>query len=276
LAEGPDARGLSCNATGLHLAGAPLLQTTPVGFEPRADREIQALIAIAYLGAEDGARLLPGLQVVAKALNEGQFAKAMIAAVFLRLPDLDEAGARHVAETDILLRQYNPAELRDWRGWWTTGGDDGPPGANGASLTGVAYQGKYHDKLVNEIANFARAHGAIVLKSVSLQDINGVVATTDLIIQPYPGAKLRIIEVKTGLNPTFTDPQRFLYPWVELGDHVWPADNGMTKLGFPKGTLLPPMKFWLVYQRNENSPMWFKSLRDLQKIAKLNRSADDD
>jgi hypothetical protein len=56
LAEGPDARGLSCDATGLHLAGAPLLQTTPVGFEPRADHEIQALIAIAYLGAEDGAR----------------------------------------------------------------------------------------------------------------------------------------------------------------------------------------------------------------------------
>ena len=106
LANGSGVPGLSCDETGLHLGGAPLLRRTAAGFEPRLTHEVEALIAKAYGGAEDGTRLACGLRVVADCLNKGEMARAMIAAVYLSLPDLDQDGADGVAKIDALLRQY--------------------------------------------------------------------------------------------------------------------------------------------------------------------------
>jgi hypothetical protein len=68
-----------------------------------------------------------GLAVVAKALNVGDLGKAMVAAVRLRLPDLDPAGAERLTSADeTLAKAYNEQEPRDWRGRWTTGGTGRP------------------------------------------------------------------------------------------------------------------------------------------------------
>jgi hypothetical protein len=69
----------------------------------------------------DPAKLKPGLDVVAKALNNGDLGRAMVAVVHLRLPRLDSLRAIFPEETEGSLAKYNPAEPRDSRGRWTTG-----------------------------------------------------------------------------------------------------------------------------------------------------------
>ena len=55
-------------------------------------------------------RPYPGLEVIAQALNQGDIGRAMVAAVQLRLPDLDEEGAAHIAFADEALTKYDPNE----------------------------------------------------------------------------------------------------------------------------------------------------------------------
>jgi len=229
LANEPGATGLSCDENGVHLGGAPLLRRTETGFEPRPSYEIEALIAKAYGGAEDGARLSSGLRCIADCLNNGELARAMIAAVFLRLPDLEPDGAEGIAKVDALFRQYDPNEPRDRRGRWTTGGMGGSaeapvaaPAANpkpvqtptpvpapasepehsahlinadysddGGHLTDVAYNNKFHDEVVEEVAELAREHGSRVVTEVDLKAVNGATTRADLIIAPADGGLWR-------------------------------------------------------------------------------------
>jgi hypothetical protein len=53
--------------------------------------------------------------VVAKALNEGNIARAMIAAVLMRMPECDKKMLEKAG--------FDPNEARDARGRWTDGGD---------------------------------------------------------------------------------------------------------------------------------------------------------
>jgi hypothetical protein len=84
----------------------------------------------AYGYRADPTRLHRGLAVIAHALNLGDMGRAMVAAVQLRLSDLDWEGAKRVAYADDLLNKYNPGEPRDERGRWTTGG---APSANSSA-----------------------------------------------------------------------------------------------------------------------------------------------
>jgi hypothetical protein len=122
LAKAAEELGLSCDATGLKLAGAPLLRQGSDGaYSPRAPEEVQALLACAY--GEAGAKLSrSGLDTVARALNQGDLAKAMTAALFLRLPPIDEDGARRIANADQALAKYDPGQARDPNGRWTSDG----------------------------------------------------------------------------------------------------------------------------------------------------------
>jgi hypothetical protein len=117
--------GLSCTSAGLSLAGAPLLRTTAGGFAPRPSEEISGLMKAAYGRNNDPADLGPGLEVVAKALNQGDLGRAMIAALRLKLPELTWEGAVRLAHAHDALTKYDPDEPRDWRGRWTTGGGTG-------------------------------------------------------------------------------------------------------------------------------------------------------
>jgi hypothetical protein len=99
---------------------------TPLGFEPRPADEVSVLAKSAYGEDVDPPSLLRGLEVVAQALNRRDLGRAMVAAVRLRLPELDWDGAIRMTRAEHVLAKYDPNEPRDWRGRWTTGGAAGP------------------------------------------------------------------------------------------------------------------------------------------------------
>jgi hypothetical protein len=115
LSNYPGSLGLSCDEDGLELAGVPLLNKTNQGFIARPANEIEHLIASAY-GADTFSDLtMTRLEAVARALNAGELAYAMTAAVLLKFPELDWNGAARLAQADDLLK-YDPDEPRDWHG----------------------------------------------------------------------------------------------------------------------------------------------------------------
>lgn len=125
LADKPGTQGLTCGPEGVSLAGVPLLRKTLRGFAVRSDEEIGALMLAAYGEIGDRRRLVRGLRGTAAALNRGDSELAMIAAVHLRLRDLDSVAASRIAAVDDFLVKYDPDEPRDRRGRWTTGGFGG-------------------------------------------------------------------------------------------------------------------------------------------------------
>jgi hypothetical protein len=134
LTNEPDGLGLSCTTAGLSLAGVPLLRKTKAGFAPRPAPEIASLVEAAY-GA-DPTRLQSSVGMIAEALNRGDFARAMIAAVLTRTPELSREAASRLAGAEKKLSKYlphyNPNEPRDWEGRWTTDGAGGPSAPAGA------------------------------------------------------------------------------------------------------------------------------------------------
>ena len=121
LANEPGSFGLSCHAGGVSLAGVPLLRKSAKGFAPRPTPEIDALMQCAYGSEADAIKLTRGLDVVAEALNRGDLGRAMIGAVHLRLDELSFGAAARIARADDALAKFDPNELRDDRGRWTTG-----------------------------------------------------------------------------------------------------------------------------------------------------------
>jgi hypothetical protein len=124
LSNEPRERGLSCTPDGVALAGIPLIRKTPTGFIPRPAGEIASLLKAAY---GDRPMALPSrLDTIAKALDSGDFAMAMIAAVHTQTPELDAAAAMRLAQAEDRLAKYNynPDEPRDGRGRWTAEGSD--------------------------------------------------------------------------------------------------------------------------------------------------------
>ena len=126
LADGSSALGVSFGPDGPSLAGAPLLQRTITGLAPRPADELGMLMKSAYGGERDIAGLKAGLGVVAQVLNHGDEARAMIAALQLRLSELDWRGAVRIAAAQNALAKFSPDQPRDWHGRWTNGDGGGP------------------------------------------------------------------------------------------------------------------------------------------------------
>jgi hypothetical protein len=108
------------------LPASLLFAKTPAGFIPRPAGEIASLLKAAY---GDRPMALPSrLDTIAKALNSGDFAMAMIAAVHTQTPELDAAAAMRLAQAEDRLAKYNynPDEPRDRRGRWTAEGSATP------------------------------------------------------------------------------------------------------------------------------------------------------
>ena len=116
--------GLDCTTDGVTLAGVPLLRRTVRGFVPRDDLEIRWLLESAYGQAVDADRVVKGLAIVARALNEREPARAMIGALLLELCELDWAGAARLAQADDTLAKFDPDEARDERGRWAANGNE--------------------------------------------------------------------------------------------------------------------------------------------------------
>jgi hypothetical protein len=115
LASGPQEEGLWCSPEGLSLTGRPLLQKKENSLQPKALPELQAALDDAY-GATprlDARNYLPGLNGIARSLNKGDLALAMIGSVLLKLPDIPEANTR----------KYSDEQARDSNGRWTQGAE---------------------------------------------------------------------------------------------------------------------------------------------------------
>jgi hypothetical protein len=103
----------------------------------------------------------------------------MIAAVFLKLTELDWHAAVQIADTEdrLIKGGFDPNEPRSQAGRWTGGGDERE---TRSSLPGfafhseaestasdlfneIAYQGEFHDILVEDWAEHLRSLGATVL-----------------------------------------------------------------------------------------------------------------
>jgi hypothetical protein len=89
-------------------------------YAPRPKSEIDHALTAAYGMSFDSAARSGGLAAVAKALNDGQMTRAMIAALHLRLPPLP-------VDASDRLAKYSPDQPRDWHGRWTTGSENGSP-----------------------------------------------------------------------------------------------------------------------------------------------------
>jgi len=138
LDDGRSVLGLRCDQGGLSLAGVSLLRKGEQGFEPRPKPELQLLLSRGLGVDADFSDRLSGIETVARALNEEDLSKALIAAVLLRLPELDWEGAVAISKADDSLHKYNSNEPRDERGRWTTGAIVEP---GSASTTYVADAG---------------------------------------------------------------------------------------------------------------------------------------
>ena len=143
--------GVACDAEGLRIGGTPLLTRDARGhWTPRDEDEINPALSRLYGFPLDFVRKRAGLEVVAKALGNGEIARAQIAALLLQLPDPPAAGA---AERDAgskvrlaldiatcgLLKVDDDWDAKHPRtgaapnpGWFApTGGGTGATGASG-------------------------------------------------------------------------------------------------------------------------------------------------
>src|ERR1700743_695898 len=107
-------RGLSCTPDGVALAGVALVHKTQAGFVPRPAADIASLLKSAY--GEQPMALQSRLGAITKALNRGDFATAMIAAVHTQTPELTAEAAARLVRVDRELAKYdiNPLAPRDW------------------------------------------------------------------------------------------------------------------------------------------------------------------
>ena len=266
LTDSDGSLGLSCTSSGISLAGVPLLRMTISGFAPRSADEIHALIGGAYGPDINPTALALGLEVIAKALNQGDLARAMVAAVRLRLPDLSWEGAVRITHIENALAKHNfdPDEPRDTRGRWMTGGagyagNSAMPNApetadhevNPETITPAAYNGFFHDDVVADYASYLRSKGQNILTEVRLAMADGsVLSRIDILGRDPKTAFVYGIEVKTGDRPDFTEGQAIVYPHLMWGESVVAIDGEVLALGLSPGIPLKPIPIFLLYQKD--------------------------
>src|SRR5215471_11721902 len=108
-------------------------------------------------------------------------------------------------------------------------------------LIPAAYQGYYHDQVVELLRLLTVQGGGAAITHVPLTSIiNSTTAITDLIVS-IPEHGTFIIEVKTGENPTFTNPQRAIYALAPLGGQLISPKIEIGVVGLKAGEPLPPL-----------------------------------
>jgi hypothetical protein len=249
LTTSPDGLGLRCTTAGLTLAGVALLHKGQHGFAPRPTAELRALLGQAYPDLDRD--IEGGLEVVAQALNAGDLTKAMIAAVFLRLPPLDPETAERLARAaDGLAKAYNPAEDRDAKGRWTVGGLlAAAQRASGVDTRQLAAQlGEPQDKLstttFQALLQGVEARLSQADRRRLAQELIGEANAQAIRIQQTPQGKLTPNAVHRALNAVHT--ARIAQGTTsEDRDHLLPLwfavyTRGATQYGSGARAMLPP------------------------------------
>lgn len=116
----------------------------------------------------------------------------------------------------------------------------------------VAYNGRFHDQLVKDLASGMNSAGWQVVTEMPLCLENGTCARAD-IFGRNPAGQLTVLGVKTGLNPGFTPNQLAVYPHLSAGGLVVSPDLRISQFGFLPDTPLPSIVGGLLYQTNAAS-----------------------
>lgn len=249
LTNGPSGFALGCTPEGLTLAGAPLLDRTELGFVPRPDREIDALLAASFPNGEAPPRLRRSLNIVADALNRGDLARAQIAAVLTSTPELDPTAAARVAETASRLAKYREDQTRDWHGRWSNDG--------GAAAPTAAIEAPKPVRVAQNIPT----NGPRVVSDVSPSPT--IPPTPDIVVAAPPA------KPAAGANPTAVASDALLAEFERRYDDLHPVDfaKAIIQFGYKletRGKDLPPearenalaeysflqdrLGFWLAYE----------------------------
>jgi RHS repeat-associated protein len=134
------------------------------------------------------------------------------------------------------------------------------------SLAGVglliAYNGYYHDALVQAMAKYMHEQGIPVESEVPLTSADGLTtAIADLIAGNAPSPSgMVVIEVKTGMDPTFTENQSTVYALAMVGYHVYTLDPRIATFGYVPGQLLPAMDVVAAYKQGPKTPMQYRDV----------------
>ncbi len=127
-------------------------------------------------------------------------------------------------------------------------GEKGPS----ATIEDVAYPGDFHDFIVShELEQYEKA-GANCVSEVQVQ-FAGHLARLDILCRSKFGLLLAV-EVKTGTDPDFTDPQKIVYPHLVAGSGVISPDPKISNVGWPPGAPLPPIPIFFLYAPGPGLP----------------------
>jgi hypothetical protein len=122
--------------------------------------------------------------------------------------------------------------------------------ANIPSLIPVAdFSGGAHGALVDAFMALFRKQGFPAAKEVpiSLVGSAGVFGRLDILAKLPICIAVCAFEMKTGIDPTFTENQRVYIPLLPLGGHVYSTDPRIGELGLLPGLPFPPMHVFIVW-----------------------------
>jgi hypothetical protein len=195
------------------------------------------------------------LDIIACAWNAGDKAKAAICLAQLTIP-LSSKGRTRLGDcswADLTRANFNPAELRSHGRWSLEGGS--PYADDTSHVRPAAYNGSFHNEQVRKFAAQILAAGGKAVTEIELTGINGVTMRADAIIWPLGWPGPYVLEIKTGENPDFTIPQQLVLPLICQGYHVLSIDQRISQFGPVPGALLKAMPVYLLYIKNESSPV---------------------
>lgn len=123
------------------------------------------------------------------------------------------------------------------------------PNVEGGDRPGyLRVEGPIHKQEKADIVRILRAHGDIVVTEIPLTTLTGVTTIVD-VFSMSPERFLNVIEVKTPGHPYLSANQRMVYPFLDLGNHVFSTDARIRLFGFEPGQLLPPICVHKVFKR---------------------------
>jgi hypothetical protein len=133
LAPPGDLFSINFDEDGPSIGPVRLLKRTESGWTPRSAQELDFIFDRTLERETEFTGKMRGLNAVARALNKGDMAHAMLVTLFTDLPALNGEAALHCAVVaDTLAKAgFNPDQDRDEQGRWTSEGSAESPAANG-------------------------------------------------------------------------------------------------------------------------------------------------
>jgi hypothetical protein len=104
--------GICCDADGAYVDDVALLERSETGWSPRENDDLSKALGDAYGLPVDLSAKRGGLSAIAKALNEGDVARAQIATLLLALPDPLALSKSAISQDDVVALAVGLARAR--------------------------------------------------------------------------------------------------------------------------------------------------------------------